>query len=794
MKKYLSTGFDIAAFWVLAIALWVLPILTISFHGLAFDVSKKFFLVIAVLLAGLLWLIGRLQENSFSLPKNWILSAGGVLGLVFLLSALFSGSIGPSLIGIGYEQLTAFSVFIYLLLMFLVGILFQSKSRVLNFYLSLLVSFAVVFLFQVIRFLWSILLDGAFPLTSFANGAVNLIGKWNDLGIFFGLIAIITLSLKELFPVPANKLTKLFFNLILGSALIGLAVVNFYDLWILLSISSLLILVYAASFHDRIKIGNNGLKSKVQVLRPALIVFLIALVFVVLGRNGSWLSEKINNFNNGVGVSSFEVRPSWGGTSAILEQTIKNYPVFGAGPNKFIDQWVKYKPVGVNDTQFWNIDFNSGISFFPTVVVMTGVLGAIALALFILSIVSYGVNGLFNKDSDHTSRSFGAITFIGSLYLLASGFIYNSDTVILALMFAFVGLFIAILHENKTASNINISLLKDPKVNFVSILSFVVVILISVTGGYLIVQKFWSVVMFQKTLVEFNAGNSVDQTYAAIEKVTRLSEEDVYYRALVELNLLQMSELLNQSDKTPEQIVGGLKTLIDVAKINADKAIGLNESNYLNWITKARLYEVLVPPPLAIDGAYQKAVEFYKEALKRNPNNPAIFFNLAQLEASRGDRQGAKDYLNQAITQKKNYTNALIALAQLEIEDGNIKEVIRKVEEAIVLSRGDIGLWFELGFLYYRDGNYEVAAQAMAEAVALNNDYSNARYFLGLALDKLGDKNGAIEQFLVIEKLNPDNAEVKSILKNLRAGNEALYQAPVVQPEDLEKAPIDEIN
>lgn len=794
MKKYLSTSFDVVSFWILSVSLWLLPVLAISFSGLAFDVGKKFILVITVLVAGLCWLIGRLQENSFSLPKNWILPAGGLFGLSFLLSALFSGTIGPSLIGIGYEQLTAFSVFIYLLIAFLVGILFQSKNRVFNFYLGLFVSFVVVFLFQVVRLSWAALLESPFPLESFANGAINLIGKWNDLGIFFGLIAVLALSLKELLPAASNKVTNLFFNLILGASVIGLIFVNFYEVWLLLGVAALLVLVYAASFHDRVKGGEDGGGQKVRVFRPALVVFLIALVFIVLGRNGSWLSTKINSVNQSLGVSSFEVRPSWGGTSAILKQTIKSDPVFGVGPNKFVDQWVKYKPTGVNDTQFWNIDFNSGISFFPTVVVMTGILGAISLALFLLSIFGYGMRGLFNKGNDHTSRALSAVTFISLAYLLAMGFVYTSDTVVLAITFALVGLFVASLHENKSVANWNVSLVKDPKVNFVSILSFVAIILISVTGGYFVVQKFWSVVVFQKTLADFNASGNIDEAYISVERATKLSQEDLYYRALMELNLLQMGQLLNKSDVTEAQLVEGLKNLIGIAQSNADKAISLNESNYLNWTSKARLYEVLVPPPLAIPKAYEMASEFYQEALKRNPNNPAILFSLARLEASQNKRGEAKNYLNQAIAQKRNYTNALIALAQLEVEDGNIKEVIQKVEQGLILSPGDIGLWFEVGFLYYKDESYEKAAQAMAQAVAINKDYSNARYFLGLSLEKLGDKAGALEQFVEIEKLNPDNAEVKNIIRNLRAGNSALYQTPVVPPEDLEKAPINETN
>lgn len=789
MKKYLSTSFDTVSFWVLSGLLWLLPVFAVSFYGLSFDVIKKFILVISVLFVALLWLIGRMQENKFSLPKNWILLTLGFLSLTFLLSSLFSGSIWPSLIGIGYEQLTTFSVFVYALLAFLVGVLFQSKNKVFNFYLGLFTSFAVVFLFQGVRLLWALVFDSTFPLAGFSNAATNLIGDWNDLGIFFGLTAILTLTLKELLPPVSSKLLKYFLTSVLSAALIGLVLINFYDLWVLVGGASLLVLVYAASFHDRVRSIN-----KVKIFRPALVVFLVALVFIVLGQNNSWLSNKVDQVNQSMGVYFSEVRPSWGGTTFILKQTIKTDPVLGVGPNKFVDQWVKHKPVGVNDTEFWNVDFNVGISFFTTMVVMTGILGAIALALFLLSILGYGVNGLFKKSSDHVSRALAATTFIGLVYLLISGFIYTSDTVILALTFAFTGLFVAILHENKTVPNREISLLKDPKVNFISILSFVAVIFIAVTGGYFVVQKFWSVAIFQQALNNFNSTNDIDETYHQVERAAKLSSEDLYYRALMELNLLQMRALITNPDATEEGVIAGLSNLITLARENSERAISLNSSNYLNWTSKARLHEVLVPPPLSIPGSYENAVSAYKEALKRNPNNPAILFNLARLEASQGNRGAAKDYLSQAINQKRNYTDALVGLAQLEIEDGNIENVIQKVEQALMISQNDIGLWFQLGFLYYKNEDYENTAKAMGQAVYLNNDYANARYFLGLSLDKLGNKDGALEQFIAIQKTNPDNEEVVDIITNLKLGRSALYDVPPATTEVLEEAPIEETN
>ncbi len=69
----------------------------------------------------------------------------------------------------------------------------------------------------------------------------------------------------------------------------------------------------------------------------------------------------------------------------------------------------------------------------------------------------------------------------------------------------------------------------------------------------------------------------------------------------------------------------------------------------------------------------------------------------------------------------------------------------------------------------------------------MNENYSNARYFLGLIYDKEGKENKAIEQFGKIEELNPDNEEVKKILANLKAGKPALEGITPAQPPIEEK-------
>ena len=107
------------------------------------------------------------------------------------------------------------------------------------------------------------------------------------------------------------------------------------------------------------------------------------------------------------------------------------------------------------------------------------------------------------------------------------------------------------------------------------------------------------------------------------------------------------------------------------------------------------------------------------------------------------------------------------------------------------------------GSVYYQNKDYENAKNDFEQALALKSDYSNALYFYGLSLDKLGQKSKAIEQFSQLLSLNPDSAtDIQKIINNLKNGNSALYglvqevpepqapeETPAVQPtEENQKA------
>ena len=114
------------------------------------------------------------------------------------------------------------------------------------------------------------------------------------------------------------------------------------------------------------------------------------------------------------------------------------------------------------------------------------------------------------------------------------------------------------------------------------------------------------------------------------------------------------------------------------------------------------------------------------------------------------------------------------------------------MEQARQAAPLDIGIAFQLGLLYYQTNDLANAQGEFLRAVSINENYSNARYFLGLIYDRRGEREKAIQEFERIQVFNPDNEEVKKILANLRAGKRALTGIAPPPPEDRTEPPVEQ--
>lgn len=757
---------------ILILPIWLLP-LTIS----PLELNKAFLFYAITILAAIFWFISVLQKASFKIPKSASLLALGGIAAVWLASSLFSSNTILSLVGQGQEVGTFFSLILLGVALFLTSILFQSEAKAMTFYLTLFASSWLVFIFQFFRAGFNITL---LPWNIFTAKISNTIGSWNEVGIFFGLIGLLSLVFLELFHL--SKRLKFFFLVSLMASFIAVAFVNFTTVWIVLGIFLIVFLVYLFSVFlaGRTELGEPRPRKFVNFVVLALLLVLFFIMAKAL----------MADFVTSLGMTSIEVRPAWSSTWQVVKSSLKEGAVLGSGPNTFLYDWLKFKPLEINATLFWSYPFTSGIGLLPSFLATSGILGGAAWLIFLALLVFYGLKVVAYSENE-TLRGLLIASFLGSLYLWTFVAIYTPGFLLVSLAFLITGIFIALLARSGKIQVIEATFFNKPKLGFVSSLAIVLLMIAGVASFYLLFQKYWAAYSFNVGL-NVNAVGNINGAENLINRAVRFDQQDNYYRALSEISLVKIQQLITRTDLSQEDLRSQFQNLLATSIQNAQSAVNVNNLNFLNWTSLGQIYEAIVP--LKVAGAREAAISAYQEASKRAPYDPRPLFAAARVEIQVGDIKSAYSFLNSSLNVKGDYAPAVFLLAQLEAQQGNTKQGISRTEQALYLAPNDVGVLFQLGLLYYQDKNFENSRLAFEKAVSLNANYSNARYFLGLVYDRQGKKAEAIEQFKRVQELNPDNQEIKTILSNLAKGKSALegISPPQPSPEKRKEPPLNE--
>lgn len=738
----------------------------IPYVPVTLEASKGFLLSVGTTLSVFFWLIARLGEGKFAFPKDRLILFAGAIPLVFLIASLFSSSLYVSLFGSGFETGTFGSMLILFILFFLSSVYFQKEKRLWYFFGALFLGALILSVFELLNMFVGF---GRF-LPGFLQGVSsgNLVGSWNNFALLFGLIILLSLFTLEFLKTKGFFLFIQYFLLITG--LFFLVVINVPLVWLLVGIFSIVIFVYSVSIqHAGVHIVHGG-GDKKRFPFASLIVVFFCLSFLIGSNSLGGLISRYINFSNP------EVRPSIVTTSQIAWKSIKHNPFFGTGPNTFVIDWASWRPREIAQTVFWNSDFNEGYSTLSTYAVTTGIIGILAwIALFIIFVIR-GIQSLRIALKDPLSNYFIMTTFMISLYSWISIIIYTPNIIMLMLAFTASGIMIGILVYKEVVGVKEFSFLNDPRNSFFAILSLMVLMIATLSVTYLYVEKFTSVIYFSKGLKTDNTAESLSHSEKMLINAISLDKNDVYYRTLSQVYLAQMGVLVNDKKASPDTLKSNLQQLINLAQNSATLAVGQNSKQYLNYVNLGNVYASLVP--LSVENSYESAVSSYSKAEALAPNNPSILLARAELEIVNKNNDEARKFIQKALDLKLNYTDALFLLAQIESSEGNAAGAIKQAERAAELTPNDPTIFFRLGLLRYNNSQYSDSVSAFERAVTLDNSYLNARYFLGLAYQKVNRTGEALIQFKILAKVLPDNEDVKKAIDSLSNVSTPVIQEP----------------
>jgi len=284
-------------FWALAFILpiWILP-LTIS----PLRTDKAYLLFVFVAAGSIFWIISRIQEGRISIPKSSILLSIVFIIAAWLAAAIFSNDLLLSLIGGGFELGTFSTIFFLGIIAVLFSILFQTEKDAIYIYYLIFGSSILIFIFQFFR---TILNISIIPFNILQARTANFVGTWNDLGVFFGFVALESLILFELLN---GRKKRIFFLSVLLLSSLGLVIINFLSVWLILGIFAVVFMTYLFSVLKDIRVFS----------RSPLFIIIISFLFIVS-------HTLIGDFLSSSGINALEVRPSWSSTFEIINR--QNY-------------------------------------------------------------------------------------------------------------------------------------------------------------------------------------------------------------------------------------------------------------------------------------------------------------------------------------------------------------------------------------------------------------------------------------------------------------------------------------
>lgn len=739
----------------------LLPIFFIPVSYVPFDYAKTIFVICGVLLSIIFFSLSVLRSGKIQINAPVALWSFWAVALGAIISAVLSGDMRDALLGDTIGVHTGLFVLLLALVATVSAIVGQTKTSIMRLYMLLTGSAVVLCLFHAFRLLFGAKIFSFGIFTSLVN---TPLGGWNDLALFFGLA--ILLSIVALEQLQLRKWVQLLLCGIVGVSLLLLAVVNFFAVWIVLALVSLMVLMYTLS-KDRFSektLTLEGKKSSVSVYSVVLTVaiFIVSVIFIIGGASVGGSLSKITH------ISYVEVRPSFGATTDIARHVYKENAFVGIGTNKFTDAWRLYKDPSINQTIFWGTDFDGGSGYLTTLFITTGLLGTGTWIVFFGLFLYSGFRMLFrSRDADRAWYFIGSSSFVASAYLWGMAFVYVPGAALLLLASAFTSIMFGAYCVLVPTKTLSFSIAANRRAGFV-LVGFVMIIIVGATTGiYYAGQNFISVHGFGNAIYGLQQGTDIKTVEQEVATAFEASKNEAYALQLASYQLAKINALANiekLTDAQQQELQISIRNGINAGQI----AVQQDPTDAPSWSTLGSIYSVLAGA--SVEGAKDKAQESFSKARTFDPTNPLYVLLEAQLDSRTADLAGARAKTLEAIQLKPNYTDALFFLTQLDITEGKTADAIETTKSIISLEPANPARRYQLGILESASGKQDEAITAFKQAIELDTNYANARYFLAIALAQKGENAAAIEQLQAVLALNPGNTEVTSLITQLQSG------------------------
>jgi len=765
------------------------------------EFNKQSLLIVLIGTSFLSWIGKMAWKNEIRVRKSFLLIPVLTFLLIYTLSTVFSGYYEQSMWGYFGGEDKALATFLFFGAFFLLIYNniknYQDLSKLI---FSFLFGGFILIIFGILQFFEVYSLPFEFSHIKFFNP----IGSIYLYSIYTALVFLVSICL---FLSNISKWLKLFLIIIAIGAFFVLMIINFKIVWVILLI--LISFILGITF-----LIENKKPSQLRIIP---MIFLILTLLLMLRGKPLFGNSEL----------PVEVFLKQGTAMEISLNTIKSSPLLGSGPATFSNVYKKNRPNNLGE--FAAVNFEDSSSFFLTLFSTTGILGVMAFLFLILS----GLTVLFKRiicivsEAGSTNNLISYLkvsVIVGWLFLTITLFVYSTNLTILMFWWLFLGLLAvtSFLDKNdkKNIGNSEVIANSDnPKVSFFLSFGFVLIIIGFIAVIYLQGQRYMAAVYFNQALVSNSQGEDIEKIAEKIVKAISLdSNKDSYYRDLATIYLALAKEKIAEKglqNLTPEES-NYISTRFRSALQSLNKAKTLNPTDSLNFVTIANLYSDFIT--IQKDSA-EKAIDNYQKAIELDPKNPEIYQAMANiqivlsdletLENNSNKKEGeelevpqksleylatAEGYLKKALEIKSDHIGSNILLVSVYEKKQDLEKALEKASQNIEIFPNYSELYLELGRLYYQQENYTESEVYLQKALVLNSEYSNARYLLGLVLEKQDRQEKALIEFEKIAESNPENELLIKIISNLKAGRTALSSVDPEIIKEVEKPEIETDN
>ncbi|RJR27969.1 hypothetical protein C4561_00480 [candidate division WWE3 bacterium] len=635
---------------------FLMPIFFLPTTTEFFEFNKMALLMTGMVLLVLAWSVRILLGQEIKLVKSTADVPLIVLTGVFVLATLFSlnkntsifGSQGrwfPSLFGflllVAYYYLNTPNLKDHFAIKWsLLGLILGSTLAT----LSALLSYFNIFL-------------GTEPFMRTPN--FNTTGSVVTVAFLAALAVVLALSYityEKKLPVQIVLLTTTIINLFF----VGL--INMPGTWMVLGVGLVAVFV----FTDISKFFAQ------RVLSMFTLGILVAILLVTLLPG---TREVIVNTNYPAEIY-LPLKESW----IVTSSSIQDYPLLATGPSTFHLNFTRYRPLSMNNGNFWNIRFDKPYNEILNTMATMGIIGLVALLFFGSRVVRLIGNVRYTSDDTGLSK----IIAVGTTTALAF-FFFSHATVLNAFVFFYLlSLLVAanvFVDFGKTVELITVSFssfaavstigeasaLKKEYINFIAA---VPVIALTLFGGFTFAKTYAAEVYMRRAIVAA-LNNEATKTYENQAKAININpRRDSYHTAYAQTNLVLANALAGKQDLSDAERQT-IQTLIAQAIRSSRMSTEVvNPLNVNNWQTRGLIYR-------SIAGVAQNATEWsiasYNNAIQLDPTNPALRLELGGIYYGAEQYLAAANLFRQAAALKPNYANAHYNFAQalLKLNDVN---------------------------------------------------------------------------------------------------------------------------